>query len=137
MDGLVNLSRKTCSCCEFQTDSLPCNHAISAISKCKHEAIEFCVDYYKTTVLVEDYARSIRPVGHPSEWDIPHHVKQIIVLPLPWRGQVGRSRRRRIPSAGEGSRALRCSQCKRYGHNRQNCTSPFAVPSINPAPSPS
>ncbi|EOY03121.1 Uncharacterized protein TCM_017607 [Theobroma cacao] len=61
MDGLVNLSRKTCSCCEFQTDLLPCSHAIVVISKCNHEAIEFCADYYKTTVLVEGYSGSIRP----------------------------------------------------------------------------
>ncbi|XP_017979855.1 PREDICTED: uncharacterized protein LOC108662786 [Theobroma cacao] len=31
MDGLVNLSTKTCSCCEFQIDLLPCSHAIVAI----------------------------------------------------------------------------------------------------------
>ncbi|WRX34370.1 zinc finger protein [Theobroma cacao] len=110
MDRLVNLSRKTCSCCEFQTDLLPCSHAIAAISKCNREAIEFCADYYKTTIFVDVYSRSIRPVGHLSEWDIPPHVKQIIFLPPPWRGQAGRPRRRRIPSAGEGSRARRCSQ---------------------------
>ncbi|XP_017972759.1 PREDICTED: uncharacterized protein LOC108661277 [Theobroma cacao] len=114
MDGLVNLSRKTCSC-----------------------SIEFCTDYYKTTVLVEDYSGSIRPVRHPSEWDILPHVKQIIILPPAWRGQAGRPRRRRIPSVGEGNRAQKCLQCKRYGHNRQNYPSPFAVSSTNSAPSPS
>ncbi|WRX24580.1 zinc finger protein [Theobroma cacao] len=123
MDGLVNLSRNTCSCCEFQTDLLPCSHAITVISKCNREAIEFC--------------GSIRPVGHPSEWDIPPHVKQIVILPPPWLGQAGRPRRRRISSAGKGSRAWRCSQCKRYGHNRHNCPYPFSVPSTNLAPSPS
>ncbi|WRX12420.1 zinc finger protein [Theobroma cacao] len=105
IDGLVNLSTKTCSCCEFQIDLLPFSHAIAAISKCKREAIEFYTNYYKTTILVEGYARSIRPVGNPSEWDIPPHVKQIVVLSPPWRGQVGRPKRIRIPSAGEGSRA--------------------------------
>ncbi|WRX22746.1 Transposase [Theobroma cacao] len=88
MDELVNLSRKTCSCCEFQTDLLPCSHTIVIeflvfFNKCNREAIEFCADYYKTTIFVEGYSGSIRPVGHPSEWDIPPHVKQIIVLPPP------------------------------------------------------
>ncbi|XP_017982385.1 PREDICTED: uncharacterized protein LOC108663291 [Theobroma cacao] len=103
MDGLVNLSTKTCSCCEFQIDLLPCSHAIVAISKCKREAIEFCADYYKTTVFMEGYAGSIRLVGHPSEWDMPPHVKQIIVLPPPWQSQARRPRMRRIPSVYEGS----------------------------------
>ncbi|WRX12261.1 zinc finger protein [Theobroma cacao] len=84
MDKLVNLSQKTCSCCEFQTDLLPCSHAIAAISKCKREAIKFYADYYKTTILVEGYSGYVHPVGHPSEWDIPNHVKQIVVLPPPW-----------------------------------------------------
>ncbi|EOY03185.1 Uncharacterized protein TCM_017803 [Theobroma cacao] len=48
---------------------------------------------------------SIRPVRHSSEWDIPPHVKQIVVLPPPWRGQARRLIRRRIPSAGEGNLA--------------------------------
>ncbi|EOY26617.1 Uncharacterized protein TCM_028492 [Theobroma cacao] len=104
-------------------------------SKCKHEAVEFCPDYYKITFLVEGYMRSIHPAEHPNDWDIPLHVKQIIVLPPPWRGQVRKPRRKRIPSTSEGSRAWKCSQCKRYGHNRQNCPFPFEVPSANPAPS--
>ncbi|WRX12265.1 MULE transposase domain - like 4 [Theobroma cacao] len=54
------------------------------ISKCKREAIKFYADYYKTTVLVEGYSGSVHPVGNPSEWDIPPHVKQIVVLPPPW-----------------------------------------------------
>ncbi|WRX24478.1 zinc finger protein [Theobroma cacao] len=112
MDKLVNLSTKTCSCCEFQTNLLPCSHAITAISKCKRETIEFCTDYYKIIVLVEGYAGSIRPIGHPSEWDIPLHVKQIVVFLPPWGGQAGKPRRRRILSASE-------------------------VPSTNLAPSPS
>ncbi|EOY13857.1 Uncharacterized protein TCM_032532 [Theobroma cacao] len=124
MDGLVNLSRKTCSCCEFQTDLLPCSHAIAAISKCNREAIEFCTNYYKTTIFVEGYLGSIRPIGHPSEWDSPPHVKQIIVLPPPWRGQAGRPRRRRIPSAGEGN------QARRWPHrmtDQTKCQDPHTV----------
>ncbi|XP_017980979.1 PREDICTED: uncharacterized protein LOC108663008 [Theobroma cacao] len=72
-------------------------------NKCKREAIEFYADYYKTTVLVEDYSGSILLAGHPSEWDIPPHVKQIVILPPLWRSQAGRPRRRKIPSAGEGN----------------------------------
>ncbi|WRX12264.1 MULE transposase domain - like 3 [Theobroma cacao] len=37
-----------------------------AISKCKREAIEFYVDYYKTIILVEGYSGSIHPIGHPK-----------------------------------------------------------------------
>ncbi|XP_017976451.1 PREDICTED: uncharacterized protein LOC108661966 [Theobroma cacao] len=67
MDGLVNLSKKTCSCFEFQTDLLLCSHAITTISKCKCEVVKFYAEYNKTTFLVEGYAGSILLVGHPSD----------------------------------------------------------------------
>ncbi|XP_017976474.1 PREDICTED: uncharacterized protein LOC108661988 [Theobroma cacao] len=125
-DRVVNLSTKECSCGEFQFDLLPCTHAMATISKCKCAAIEFCSDYYKTPFWAEGYAVPIRLVGHPSEWDIPDDVQQNVVLPLSWLSQAGRPRRKRIPSVGEGSGRRRCSQCKNYGHNRQNYRTPFA-----------
>ncbi|EOY21078.1 Uncharacterized protein TCM_012395 [Theobroma cacao] len=97
--------------------------------------IEFCSDYYKTRSWVEGYAVPIYSIGHPSKWDISHNVQEIIVLPPTWRGQVGRPRWKRIPSAREDSRRCRCSQYKSYGHNRQNCLTPFAVPLTNSTPS--
>ncbi|XP_017978256.1 PREDICTED: uncharacterized protein LOC108662415 [Theobroma cacao] len=130
-DRVVNLSTKECSCGEFQSDLLPCTHAMVAISKCKRAAIEFCSDYYKTRSWAKGYAVPIRPVGHLSEWDIPDDVQQIIILPPSWRGQAGKSKRKRIASVGEGSRRCRFSQCKSYGHNRQNCQTQFAAPLTN------
>ncbi|XP_017973327.1 PREDICTED: uncharacterized protein LOC108661392 [Theobroma cacao] len=96
-DRVMNLSTKECSCGEFQFDLLPCTYAVAAISACKHSAIEFCLDYYKTRSWAEGYVIPIRPVRHPSEWDIPDDIQQNVFLPPSWRGQVGRPRRKRIP----------------------------------------
>ncbi|EOY00136.1 Uncharacterized protein TCM_009685 [Theobroma cacao] len=101
---MVNLSTKEWSCSEFQSDLLPCTHAMATISKCKRSTIEFCSDYYKTRSWVEGYAVPIRLVGHPSEWDIPNDVQQIIVLPPSWRGQARRPKRKRIPTTMERSK---------------------------------
>ncbi|XP_017978290.1 PREDICTED: uncharacterized protein LOC108662434 [Theobroma cacao] len=131
MDTIVNLSTKECSCGEFHSDLLPYRHAMAAISKCKRAATEFCLDYYKTRSWVEGYAFPIHPVGHPSEWDIPDDVQQNVVWPPSWRGQTGRPKRKRIPLVGEGSGQHRCSQCKSYGHNRQNFRTSFASLSTN------
>ncbi|EOY17064.1 Uncharacterized protein TCM_036210 [Theobroma cacao] len=67
--------------------------------------------------------------------EIPSNVKQIVILPSPWRGQVGKPNRKKIPLIGEGNRRRRCSQSKSYSHNRQNYPMPFVVPSTNSAPS--
>ncbi|XP_021278476.1 uncharacterized protein LOC110412271 [Herrania umbratica] len=130
-DAVVNLCTKTCSCGEFQTDLLPYTHAMAAISKYKCAAIEFCSDYYFTRSWVDGYAVPIHSIGHPSEWDIPYDVKQMVVLPPTWGDQEGKPRRKRIPSAGESSRRHRYSQCKSYGHNRQNCLMLFPTLSTN------
>ncbi|WRX22839.1 zinc finger protein [Theobroma cacao] len=55
-DRMVNFSTKECSCGEFQSDLLPCTHAMAAISKCKRATIELCSDYYKTQSWEEGYA---------------------------------------------------------------------------------
>ncbi|EOY02752.1 Uncharacterized protein TCM_017147 [Theobroma cacao] len=48
-------------------------------------------------IVADNGDSSIRLVGYPSDWDIPPDVKQIVVLPPPWRGQAARPRRKRIP----------------------------------------
>ncbi|XP_017978259.1 PREDICTED: uncharacterized protein LOC108662416 [Theobroma cacao] len=80
-DRVMNLSTKECSFGEFQSDILPCTHAMAAISKCKRAAIEFYSNYYKTRSWAKGYAATIRPIGHPSEWDILDDIQQIVVLP--------------------------------------------------------
>ena len=71
------------------------------------------------------YAGAIFPVPDPDEWTVPEDIRNMIVLPPPWRLQAGRPRKKRIPSAGEISgRVLKCSHCGQKGHYRQNCRNP-------------
>ncbi|EOX93612.1 Uncharacterized protein TCM_002504 [Theobroma cacao] len=110
-DKVVNLYTKECSYGEFQSDLLPCMHAMVAISKCKRAAIELCSDYYKTRSWAEGYAVPIRLVRHSSEWDIPDDVQQIVILPSSWRGQ---------PTVGR-RRPKTCPICRQPGHKRNRC----------------
>ncbi|KAK3205603.1 hypothetical protein Dsin_019649 [Dipteronia sinensis] len=40
-DGLVNLIKRTCSCREFQIDSLPCKYVLAALCACKNNSSIF------------------------------------------------------------------------------------------------
>ncbi|KAK0574903.1 hypothetical protein LWI29_030670 [Acer saccharum] len=66
----------------------------------KKPFVDFCGDCYKTTSWVEAYSRSIIPVGHPSEWNIPEDVRSRVVYPPPFRAQAGRPKKKRFKSAG-------------------------------------
>ncbi|XVF50090.1 hypothetical protein PTKIN_Ptkin04bG0066600 [Pterospermum kingtungense] len=69
------------------------------------------------------YSGSIMPILHLEEWDVPYHVRNLVVLsPFEVR-QVGRRRTSRMRSAQESSTASRRygrSRCGEKGHNRIN-----------------
>ncbi|KAK3210830.1 hypothetical protein Dsin_015536 [Dipteronia sinensis] len=119
-DGLVNLSKKTCSCTKFQVDKLPCRHALAAVRYEKKHFPDFCGDCYKTTSWLEAYSGNIFPVGHHSEWNIPQDVQSKVVHPPPLRAQVGRPKKKRFKSAGEhgNGKTRNCTICKKSGHKR-------------------
>ncbi|KAK2644871.1 hypothetical protein Ddye_020066 [Dipteronia dyeriana] len=125
-DGLVNLYEKTCSCAKFEVDKLPCRHALAVIRYAKKPLPDYCGDCYKTTSLVEAYAGTIFPVGHPSYWNIPEDVRsKVVLLPL-FCTQAGRPRKKRFKTIGEhgNGKTRNYTICKKSGHNRQNCRNP-------------
>ena len=117
----------TCTCREFDLDRLPCAHAIVA---CKFKGISvysMCSPFYTANALLLAYAEPIWPVGNKSEWDVPEHVQNKIVLP-PIR-QIVPVRRNmvRIPSVGEDAIRKKCTRCKGSGHNRSTCKNPIPL----------
>lgn len=81
----------------------------------------YCADYHRTQYWRAQYECPIRPLGPPADWDIPEDVRSLVIVPPIWRGQAGRPRKNRIPSAGDGTRARKCSLCKKPGHYRSHC----------------
>ena len=67
MEGLVDLSNKTCTCRKFDLNQFPC---IQAIVACMRRHILFHVmtsHYYYAETLRAAYAESIYPVGDPVQ----------------------------------------------------------------------
>ncbi|KAK3222207.1 hypothetical protein Dsin_009232 [Dipteronia sinensis] len=59
--------------------------------------------------------------------ETPDEVHSEVVLPPEWRPQAGRPRKNRVPSTSEHCRRTRyCTICKKFGHNRENCSNPSA-----------
>src|SRR2546423_7776357 len=104
---VVNLDGKSCDCCRWRTNRIPCAHALAAIlAQCQdpYDYVEKCFtsEAYRAT-----YALPILPIADHSEWmpqdsDIDSD-KDAVVAVLPpdtWR-PLGRPKKRRIHTAKE------------------------------------
>lgn len=106
---LVDLTNKTCSCKHFDIDRYPCVHAIAAATTYAKsgkplELHELCSVYYLMEQWSLAYHRTIYPVPHMSEWNVPEEVKASCVIPPPYTKTKGRNRVNRYPSVGEPRR---------------------------------
>ena len=66
LEGVVNLTAKTCMCRKFNMDHYPCVHAMAC---CLYRHIQFhnmCSHYYHADTLCAAYEESIYPVGDIS-----------------------------------------------------------------------
>ena len=97
IEGLVDLSNKTCTCRKFDLNQFPCVHAIA---RCMRRHIPFHVmtsRYNYAETLRAAYAESIYPVGDPVQCDVSNEVKMRSVFPPEMRRRfAGRSRKNRI-----------------------------------------
>ena len=127
--GVVDLSRKTCSCRVFDLDHIPCTHAIAVIQKVNGNITDFMRKYYLFASWKESYKETIYPVPMKSEWIVPEEILRMECYPPYVRRQVGRPRKKRILSEGEFRRVaikktrkpITCDFCGNTSHNRKTC----------------
>ncbi|TXG50204.1 hypothetical protein EZV62_022728 [Acer yangbiense] len=132
LDGIVDLTSKTCTCREFDIDEIPCAHALACIRVRRFSYVDYCSPYYSSAFLATAYSGEIHPVGHPPEWLVPEDIASIVVLPPVGRRLPGRPKKNRTPSFGEEVSQMTCTTCHRNGHNSHTCTySRSSRPSTN------
>lgn len=122
---LVDLRMKTCSCNCFDIDKYPCLHGLAAIIKYSKaanvevpEIHDFCSKYYWMEQWVLAYCRTIFPVPHHSDWDVPEEIQTQHVLPPYYEKKKGRKQVTRIPSVGESRKK---SKSKRKNTPLSSC----------------
>ena len=119
---IVNIGARSCTCRVFDLEQIPCEHAISCCREAGMSLYDLCSKYYRTEVWALAYAETIYPVPDTSQWDIPNHVKEILLLPPRVQPKRGRPKQKRIPSIGEFTRRKnRCARCGQYGHYQKKC----------------
>ncbi|KAL6520931.1 hypothetical protein OROGR_017500 [Orobanche gracilis] len=121
---IVDISKKTCTCEEFQYQEMPCKHAAAALRKRNFSCYDYCSTLYTKSTLIATYCSSIMPLGDQDNWIVPEHIKSIVVLPPQSKRPPGRPKVGRYKSSLEGINQVQCGKCKGRGHNRKTCKNP-------------
>ncbi|XP_028059440.1 uncharacterized protein LOC114263144 [Camellia sinensis] len=118
----VDISRRICSCGEWQLKGFPCAQGVGVIQKSGHDLSLFVGQYFYVQSYRESYYFSIYPL--PSVWkpDCNADGESDVVLPLLSRKQPGRPNKKRICSNGEKVRQITYGRCGKVGnHNKKSC----------------
>ncbi|KAL0713269.1 hypothetical protein Bca4012_020247 [Brassica carinata] len=123
----VNISKRFCSCFEFQLLEIPCQHAIAAAIVAKVKVDSLVAEEYTKNAMVAAYAGSVAPViDTDSITELAAQLSELDMFPTSSRRPPGRPRKKRLLSRGEvrmktPRRRTICSRCKGCGHNRATC----------------
>ena len=126
---VVNLSKRTCGCRKWDLTSIPCQHAISAILFDGSVPEDYVHPYYTIETYMKAYEPIIYPVASMEQW------RRASINPLePPKDKIQRGRpkikRKRHPSEpknpyklSKAGTIIKCSECKKVGHNSRTCPS--------------
>ncbi|XP_060170388.1 uncharacterized protein LOC132601304 [Lycium barbarum] len=92
---IIDLKRKTCSCRMFQMDEIPCSHAWAVLKSKNLTADAYCSELFKPNTVVNTYDVPIDPLPDESEWNVPTHILDEVVLPLRYKRPPGRPKKKR------------------------------------------
>ncbi|KAM6554586.1 hypothetical protein CsatB_012398 [Cannabis sativa] len=118
---IVNLEKKTCSCQKFEYDEMPCSHAMAVLTKRNLSCYSYCSYYYTKKAFLSTYEDNIFPLADSTTWDIPDHIKDMIVLPPTHKRPAGRPKKQRYKGVLETKTQVKCGSCNQKGHNKRSC----------------
>ena len=142
----VLLAKKMCTCRFWDLTGIPCKHSISAMWHARIDPISEISSYYHKDTYLSTYETKFQPIRGEAFWGIATYEP---MLPPPEVVLPGRPTVKRKRSAGESSRRvkavlypsrseqadesinverlsragrpLKCTHCKKGGHNRSTC----------------
>ncbi|WMV54962.1 hypothetical protein MTR67_048347 [Solanum verrucosum] len=121
---IVCLENKSCTCKRFQMDGIPCPHAWAVLNNKNMLPDAYCSDFYKPKTVLKTYEVPVYPLPDVTEWNVPEHIAEEIVLPPRYKRPPGRPKKQRDKSFSELSKRKgtnSCSRCGNRGHNKRSC----------------
>ena len=98
----VDISKRFCSCFEFQLLEIPCQHAIAAAIVAKVKVDSLVAEEYTKNAMVAAYAGSVAPVIDTDNIiELTAQLSELHMLPPSSRRPPGRPRKKHFLSRGE------------------------------------
>ncbi|XP_072963307.1 uncharacterized protein [Typha angustifolia] len=119
--NVVNIETWECTCRRWQVTGLPCMHALAVFERTDLCIYDYCSKYFTTECYRSTYSLPISPIpdiGRPACSDPSHST---IICPPRTRRLAGRPKEKPDDPRITVKRAVRCSRCKGFGHNKQTC----------------
>ncbi|XP_077215579.1 uncharacterized protein LOC143850199 [Tasmannia lanceolata] len=120
---VVNLLQQTCTCREFQTLGLPCEHAMAAIAITDFDEYDYCHKWFRIEMYRETYCEVLHPTVDRTQWELPPEPLQTVLPPIAKR-PPGRPRTRRSDRELQSGVHRKCTICGKLGHNKRTCREP-------------
>ncbi|CAN6277822.1 unnamed protein product [Urochloa humidicola] len=128
--NVVNINAWECTCRKWQLSGIPCSHAIAVFDRTERCPLDYCAKCFTTEYYRLTYAVSINPIPDvlvPTVAGDPSHGAALHLSPILTRRQVGRPKEKPADPRIAIKRAVRCSRCKGYGHNKATCKVPITA----------
>ncbi|KAI9176339.1 hypothetical protein LWI28_001558 [Acer negundo] len=129
-NSIVDIQAKTCGCCGWDLEKLPCRHAFACARYASIHVPTMCSNYYRYDCLREAYRREINPLPHAQNWVVPDQVRNILVRPWKVRSLPRRPKKSRYRSCIEKAKQKKCSKCDLKEQNKRSCRKPVSDASI-------
>jgi hypothetical protein len=135
--NVVNLDRRTCTCCQWQKLGLPCTHACAAILYRRESVEQYTEEVFTSRSYRETYSMVIQPLSDSRSIGVVSPPSAFVyagsdpaeepILPPSTRRPPGRpkKKRKKTEELGEEKRIFKCSRCSNVGHSRRTCRAPI------------
>jgi hypothetical protein len=130
----VNLLRRECSCRKWLITGLPCCHAIACMKSQSIDIDQYVPDCFRKEKYEACYRSIIYPTNGQALW---RRTEYADLQPPPVKRQPGRPKKKRRKDADEkrdeqqlkrAKNGVKCSRCKKEGHNKSTCKLPPPPP---------
>ncbi|CAI8591544.1 unnamed protein product [Vicia faba] len=122
---VVDIGKKTCTCCFWDLVGIPCRHVVSALQYQNLDPEKYVDPCYMREAYRACYENNVSPINGMDMWPT---VDAEELLPPQYKKGPGRPKKLRFRELDEnGSRmrrvgvAYRCTHCDKFGHNSRKC----------------
>ncbi|XP_050217450.1 uncharacterized protein LOC126668291 [Mercurialis annua] len=99
----INMKERSCTCKKFEIDEIPCQHTLEILNEMHQEPYKYCSKFWTPSGMLATYSETIFPIEKKEKWEIPHKVKDMIILPSQHRTRIGSPIKRRYKASWEKS----------------------------------